>query len=138
LLLLMLARADALAALVTGPDGANLLAAHARAANILRAEEKRDGPHDGPIEPESLTAPEEQALAAALDAAEPAVAEALATERFADAMAALAALRAPLDAFFDRVTVNDPDAGLRRNRLRLLNRVRRATHSIADFGRIEG
>jgi glycyl-tRNA synthetase beta chain len=137
-LLRVLARADALAALVTGPDGANLLAAHARAANILRAEEKRDGPHDGPIEPESLTAPEEQALAAALDAAEPAVAEALATERFADAMAALAALRAPLDAFFDRVTVNDPDAGLRRNRLRLLNRVRRATHSIADFGRIEG
>ena len=137
-LLRVLARADALAALVTGPDGANLLAAHTRAANILRAEEKRDGPHDGAIEPELLTAPEEQVLAAALDAAEPAVAAALAAERFADAMAALAALRAPLDAFFDRVTVNDPDAELRRNRLRLLNRVRRAMHSIADFGKIEG
>jgi glycyl-tRNA synthetase beta chain len=137
-LLRLLARADALAALVTGPDGANLLAAHARAANILRAEEKRDGPHDGPIEPERLTAPEEQALAAALDAAEHAVAAALATERFADAMSALSRLRAPLDAFFDRVTVNDPDAGLRRNRLRLLARLRRAMTSIADFGRIEG
>jgi glycyl-tRNA synthetase beta chain len=137
-LLRVLARADALAVLVTGPDGANLLAAHTRAANILRAEEKRDGPHDGAIEAELLTAPEEQALAAALDAAEPSVATALSSERFADAMAALAALRAPLDAFFDRVTVNDPDAGLRRNRLRLLNRVRRAMQSIADFGRIEG
>jgi glycyl-tRNA synthetase beta chain len=134
----VLARAEALAALVTGPDGANLLAAHTRAANILRAEEKRDGPHDGAVEPERLTAPEEQALAAALDAAEPAVAAALAAERFADAMAALSRLRAPLDAFFDRVTVNAPDAELRRNRLRLLNRVRRAMHSIADFGKIDG
>jgi glycyl-tRNA synthetase beta chain len=137
-LLRVLARAEALAALVTGPDGANLLAAHTRAANILRAEEKRDGPHDGAVEPERLTAPEEQALAAALDAAEPAVAAALAAERFADAMAALSRLRAPLDAFFDRVTVNAPDAELRRNRLRLLNRVRRAMHSIADFGKIDG
>jgi glycyl-tRNA synthetase beta chain len=137
-LLRVLARADALSALVTGPDGADLLAAYTRAASILRAEEKRDGPHDGPIEAERLTAPEEQALAAALDAAEPAVAAALAAERFAEAMGALSRLRAPLDAFFDRVTVNAPDADLRRNRLRLLNRVRRAMHAVADFSRIEG
>jgi glycyl-tRNA synthetase beta chain len=137
-LLRVLARAEALATLLAGPDGANLLAAYTRAASILRAEEKRDGPHDGEVDPELLTAPEEQALAGALDAAEPAVAAALAAERFADAMAALGRLRAPLDAFFDRVTVNAPDAALRRNRLRLLNRVRRAMHAIADFGRIEG
>jgi glycyl-tRNA synthetase beta chain len=137
-LLRVLARADAVTGFLASEAGANLLAAYRRAQSILRAEEKRDGPHDGAVEPERLTAPEEQALATALDAAEPAVAAALATERFTDAMAALAALRAPLDAFFDRVTVNDPDAGLRRNRLRLLNRVRRAMHTIADFGRIEG
>jgi glycyl-tRNA synthetase beta chain len=137
-LLRVLARADALAALLTGPDGADLLAAYTRAASILRAEEKRDGPHDGPVEPRLLEAAEERALAAALEAAEPAVASALAAERFAEAMAALARLRAPLDAFFDRVTVNAPDADLRRNRLRLLHRVRRAMHAVADFGRIEG
>jgi len=134
----LLARADALTSLLATDTGTDLLAAYRRAQNILRAEEKRDGPHDGPIEPERLTAPEEQALAAALDAAEQAVASALAAEHFADAMAALSHLRAPLDAFFDRVTVNDPDAGLRRNRLRLLARVRRAMHGVADFGRIEG
>ncbi|MCX7685513.1 MAG: glycine--tRNA ligase subunit beta [Acetobacteraceae bacterium] len=137
-LLRVLARADALAALVSGPEGANLLAAYTRAASILRAEERRDGPHDGAVEPELLEAAEERALAAALDAAEPAVAAALAAERFAEAMAALAALRAPLDAFFDRVTVNAPEADLRRNRLRLLSRLRRAMHMVADFGRIEG
>lgn len=137
-LLRVLARAEALAALVTGPEGADLLAAYTRAANILRVEEKRDGPHDGPVEPRLLEAAEEKALFAALERAEPAVSAALAAERFADAMAALAALRPPLDAFFDRVTVNAPDADLRRNRLRLLHRVRRAMQAVADFGRIEG
>ncbi len=137
-LLRVLARAEALAALITGPEGADLLAAYTRAANILRAEEKRDGPHEGPVEPRLLEAAEEKALFAALEQAEPAVSAALAAERFADAMAALAALRPPLDAFFERVTVNAPDADLRRNRLRLLHRVRRAMQAVADFGRIEG
>ncbi|WP_372618196.1 glycine--tRNA ligase subunit beta [Falsiroseomonas sp.] len=134
----LLARADALKALVESDTGANLLAAYKRAANILRIEEKKDGPHAGPVDPALLAAPEEQALAAALDAAEPAATAALAAEDFAGAMAALAALRAPLDAFFERVTVNDPDAELRRNRLRLLSRLRTAMDAVADFSKIEG
>jgi glycyl-tRNA synthetase beta chain len=85
-----------------------------------------------------LTAAEEQALAAALDVAEPAAQAALAAEDYGAAMSALAALRASVDAFFDRVTVNDPDAQLRRNRLRLLTRLRTAMDAVADFSRIEG
>jgi glycyl-tRNA synthetase beta chain len=134
----ILARADALKTLVESDTGANLLAAYKRAANILRIEEKKDGPHDGPLDPALLTAPEEQALAAALDAAEPAAQHALAAEDFAAAMAALATLRPPLDAFFDRVTVNDPNPDLRRNRLRLLGRLRAAMNQVADFSKIEG
>jgi len=130
--------ADALATLLESPTGANLLAAYKRAANILRIEEKKDGPHTGTVDAALLAAPEEQALAAALDAAEPAVRAALAAEDYTSAMSALAALREPLDAFFDRVTVNDPDAQLRRNRLRLLNRLRTAMDAVADFARIEG
>ncbi len=137
-LLRLLARADALKALVEGEHGPNLLAAYKRAANILRIEEKKDGPHHGPVDPALLAAPEEVALAAALDAAEPEAAAALETEDYSRAMSALAALRAPLDAFFDRVTVNDPDAQLRRNRLRLLARLRAAMDAVADFSRIEG
>jgi glycyl-tRNA synthetase beta chain len=134
----LLARADALKALVESDTGANLLAAYKRASNILRIEEKKDGPHAGAVDSTLLAAPEEQALAATLDAAEPASRDALAREDFAAAMAALAALREPLDAFFDRVTVNDPDAQLRRNRLRLLTRLRTAMDAVADFSKIEG
>ena len=134
----LLARTDAVAALLGTPDGINLLTAYRRAANILRIEGKRDGPHDGPVDPALLHAAEEYALSDALDAAEPAVATGLAAEAFSDAMRALAALRAPLDAFFDRVTVNAPEPDLRRNRLRLLNRVRAAMDRVADFSRIEG
>lgn len=137
-LIRLLARADALKALVESETGTNLLAAYKRAQNILRIEEKKDGPHAGPVDAGLLTAPEEQALAAALDAAEPATGAALAAEDYGAAMSALAALRAPLDAFFDRVTVNDPDAQLRRNRLRLLTRLRTGMDAVADFSRIEG
>ncbi len=134
----LLARADALKALVESPDGANLLTAYRRAQNILRIEEKRDGPHSGPVDATLLTAPEEKALAASLDDAEPNVARQLAAEDYISAMSALAALRGPVDAFFDRVTVNDPAPELRRNRLRLLARLRAAMDAVADFGRIEG
>ena len=82
--------------------------------------------------------PAESALIAALDAAEPAAARAVAAEAFEAAMAALASLRAPIDAFFDTVTVNDPDAAKRASRLALLARVRAAVHTVADFSRIEG
>ena len=133
-----LGRADALKALVESETGTNLLTAYRRAGNILRIEEKKDGPHAGPVDANLLAAPEEKALAAALDAAEPASRSALEREDYASAMSALAALRAPVDDFFDRVTVNDPDAQLRRNRLRLLTRLRTAMDAVADFSRIEG
>ena len=134
----LLSRSDALRALVEGPDGANLLAAYRRAANILRIEDRKDGPHAGPANPSLLHAPEEIALADALAAAEPTARARLAAEDFAGAMAALATLRAPVDAFFDRVTVNDPNPELRRNRLALLAQLRGAMDSVADLAKIEG
>lgn len=131
--------ADALEAFLASEDGANLRTAHARAVNILRIEERRDGRvHDDAPDAVFFAAAEERALAAALDAVEPTLARELAEERFTEAMATLAALRAPLDAFFDRVTVNDPDPALRANRLRLLARVRRAMARVADFSKLEG
>ena len=134
----LLARSDAVAALLGTPDGANLLTAYRRAANILRIEGKKDGPHEGAPDPALLQAPEEQALAAALDAARPEISRALHAEDFAAAMRAMAALRAPVDVFFDKVTVNAPDPALRRNRLRLLHALRVAMDQVADFSRIEG
>lgn len=134
----LLARTDAVTALLGTEDGGNLLAAYRRAANILRIEEKKDGPHDGPIDPALLELNEEQALAATLDRTEPEIVDRIGREAFADAMVALARLRPPLDAFFDRVTVNDKRPELRRNRLRLLARVRTAMNRAADFSRIEG
>ena len=133
-----LARTAAVAALLGTEDGANLLTAYRRAANIGRIEDKRDGPHEGAPDPALLAEPEERALVAALDAAEPAILASLAGEAYADAMRAMAALRPPLDAFFDRVTVNAPDPALRLNRLRLLRRVRATMDRAADFSRIEG
>ncbi|MGC6400703.1 glycine--tRNA ligase subunit beta [Sphingomonas sp. FW199] len=82
--------------------------------------------------------PAEGALVAALDAAEPLASAAVAEERFGDAMAALASLRAPIDAFFTDVIVNDPDPAIRAARLALLARMRDAVHAVADFSRIEG
>ncbi len=134
----LLARADALRALVESEDGANLLAAYRRAANILRIEEKKDAASytGAELDPAALTLPEEQALSAALDHAVPEAARLLQAENFAEAMAALATLRAPLDAFFDKVLVNEPQ--FRRNRLALLARLRAAMDSIADLSKLEG
>uniref|UniRef100_UPI00226BD447 DALR anticodon-binding domain-containing protein n=1 Tax=Sphingopyxis solisilvae TaxID=1886788 RepID=UPI00226BD447 len=89
------------------------------------------------LSPESMTA-HDAALLAALDAAEPAASAAVADERFTDAMAALASLRAPIDAFFDGVMVNDPDEAVRAYRLGLLARFTGAVHGVADFSKIEG
>jgi glycyl-tRNA synthetase beta chain len=134
----LLARTDAVAELLGTDDGKNLLAAYRRAANILRIEERKDGPHDGLVDPGLLELPEETALSAALDLVQPESQRLLAAEDFAAAMETLASLRRPLDAFFERVTVNDPRPDLRRNRLRLLSRVRAAMHLAADFSKIEG
>jgi glycyl-tRNA synthetase beta chain len=81
---------------------------------------------------------EEAALIAALDSAEPRARAAVEAEDFEGAMAALATLRGPVDAFFDKVTVNDPDRDKRAARLALLARMRDAVHQVADFSRIEG
>ncbi len=134
----LLARADALRALVESEDGANLLAAYRRAANILRIEEKKDAASytGAELNPAELTLPEEVALAAALDRAAPEAARLLHAEKFAEAMAALATLRAPLDAFFEKVLVNEPQ--FRRNRLALLARLRAAMDSVADLSKLEG
>ncbi len=134
----VLARTDAVAAFVATPEGANLLAAYRRAANILRIEDRKDGPHAGAIDATLLREPAETALAAALDAAEPAARAGLAAEDYPAAMTALAALRGPVDAFFNDVMVNAPEPELRRNRLRLLNRLRAAMDTVADFSQIEG
>ena len=134
----LLARTEAVAAMLATEDGANLLAGYKRAANILRIEEKKDGPHDRAVDTALLEAPEEISLAAALDQAEPAVTKRLDSEEFGAAMAEFAALRPQLDAFFTVVTVNDPRATVRLNRLALLARVRAVMGRVADFARIEG
>ena len=138
-LVLLVARVKALQGFLATEDGANLLTGYRRAANILAAEEKKDGvAYDAPPDPALAVEGAEADLVAALDAAEPALDAALAAEDFGGAMAGLAALRAPIDRFFDEVTVNADDPALRANRLRLLNRIRRATGRVADFAAIQG
>jgi glycyl-tRNA synthetase beta chain len=134
----LLARSDAVAGMLGSDDGANLLVGYRRAANILRIEERKDGPHVGAVNAGLLEAAEERALAAVLDRVAPAVAAAVSNEHFTAAVAELASLRPYLDAFFDKVTVNDARPELRRNRLALLSRVRVVMNGVADFSRIEG
>lgn len=132
-------KARALQRFLEGEDGANLLAAYRRASNIVAAEEKKDAARfDGKPSEALLKQPEEKALFAALKAATPKVETALKEERFGDVMQELAALRSPLDAYFESVMVNDADGELRQNRLRTLNLLREAVLSVADFERIEG
>ena len=130
----LLARVKALQAYITTAEGANLLAAYKRAANILKA---ADGVDAAAPAPADLVA-EEHALLTALDTAAPNAAAAVDAEDFEGAMAALASLRAPIDAFFDGVMVNDEDPAKRAFRLGLLARFRDAVHRVADFSRIEG
>ena len=163
----LLARVHALQAFVATPDGANLLAGYKRAANILKKEDWQgiegeiaqtgeEDPLANVDDPDLAAAvaakmaerhekvlsytpePAEKALIDALGEAGPRAADAVAAEDFAGAMAALASLRAPIDAFFDQVTVNDDDRDKRAARLTLLARFREAVHQVADFSRIEG
>lgn len=134
----LLARVTALQSVLSTDEGVNLLAGVRRAGNIVRAEEKKDGAaHDGRTDDGLLAEDEEKALSQALIVAEDGADKALADEDFEAAMAALASLRGPVDAFFDKVTVNDYDPAVRRNRLALLARVGSAAHRIADFSKIE-
>lgn len=135
----LLARVDALAKFLGSDDGANLLVAYRRAANIVRIEEKKDGRSFAePVAEGDLEQDEEKVLASALATVEGEVSAALAKEDFAGAMGALSRLRGPVDAFFDRVTVNADEARLRANRLRLLSAIGRAMGALADFSKVEG
>ena len=134
----LLARTDAVAALLRTDVGASLLAGYRRAANILRIEDRKDGPHTGAPDPVLLMEAEEKALAHALAAAAPGITAHLAAEDFAGAMVAMAGLRGVLDAFFEKVTVNDKRPELRQNRLRLLRAIVDTMDTVADFSRIEG
>ena len=131
-------RANALSAFLGTDDGANLLAGYKRAANILKAEAKKGELPSAPDTPAYTPEPAEAALITALGIAAPKAEAAVAAEDFEGAMAALALLRAPIDAFFETVTVNDSDPDKRAFRLALLERVRAAVHRVADFSRIEG
>jgi glycyl-tRNA synthetase beta chain len=132
-------RVEALDAFLQTADGASLLAGYKRASNILRIEEKKDGlSYAGVPEPLPGSAPEEAALIAAIAATIPAIDAALAQEDYTGAMIALSKLRAPLDAFFEKVFVNDPEPSVRRNRLLLLSQIRAAADRVADFSRIAG
>lgn len=138
-LVLIVRRVEALGKFLDTEDGKNLLAGYKRAANILSIEEKKDKkPYSGEPDAAKLTAPEEKALAAAIKTAENEIAAALKNEDFEAAMRAMAKLRAPVDAFFDKVIVNAEDKAVRENRLKLLNRIREATRQVADFSRIDG
>jgi glycyl-tRNA synthetase beta chain len=139
-LLMIVKRVEALGSLLDTEDGKNLLTGYRRAANILRAEEKKDGAgaFDAAHDEAALIAPEEIALAAAIGLASTEALERVAAEDFEGAMRALAKLRTPVDAFFDKVTVNVDDPRLRLNRLRLLDELRQSVHKVADFSKIGG
>ena len=138
-LVLIVKRVEALGAFLETEDGANLLAGYKRAANILKAEEKKDdAPIEGEVDPSQFEQDEERALNTAIETATSRADAALKAEDFAAAMAALAELRGPVDAFFEGVTVNADDAKLRANRLRLLTSIRAALHRVADFSKIAG
>jgi glycyl-tRNA synthetase beta chain len=138
-LLLIVRRVAALARFLETDDGRSLLTGYRRAANILRDEEKKSGQRfAGEVNPELLAEPEERALFAAIVTAEAEAETAVGLEDFDRAMVCLANLRAPVDAFFERVLVNVPEPAVRANRLRILDRIRRATLAVADFSRITG
>ncbi|MDE3027712.1 MAG: glycine--tRNA ligase subunit beta [Paracoccaceae bacterium] len=138
-LTLLVKRAEALSAFVKTDDGTNLLQGFKRANNILTAEEKKDGvEYSFGADAKFAETPEEKTLFTALDTAEATIAPAMKAEDFPAAMAAMAALRAPIDAFFNAVQVNSDNAVIRRNRLNLLSRIRATCTQVADLTKVEG
>lgn len=135
----LVARVEALQSFLKTDEGTNLLAGYKRAANILKAEEKKDKTtFDGDPDPEALTQAEEKALYVELATASDLIRAEVERERFVEAMGVMARLRGPVDAFFDKVKVNDDDPKVRENRLKLLSRLRATLHLVADFSKIEG
>ena len=138
-LLMIVHRVEALGKFLDSDDGKNLLAGYKRATNIIRIEEKKDKrEYIGAPDSKKYQLPEEKSLAKAIDVAKKEAAASVAREDFAAAMRAMAKLRPRVDEFFDKVTVNVDDKALRENRLKLLNEIREATRSVADFSKIEG
>jgi glycyl-tRNA synthetase beta chain len=137
-LLMVVRRVEALGKFLDTDDGKNLLAGAKRASNILSIEEKRDKrTFDGEPSPALYTLAEEKALADAIDLAKVEASVAVMNEDFASAMGAIAKLRPAVDAFFDKVKVNDDDPKVRENRLKLLSEIRAATRLVADFSKIQ-
>jgi glycyl-tRNA synthetase beta chain len=137
-LLMVVRRVEALGRFLDTDDGKNLLAGTKRAANILRIEEKKDGKaYDGAPDAALYSLDEEKTLAKAIDQVKVEASAAVANEDFAAAMSAMAKLRPAVDAFFDKVKVNDDDPKVRENRLKLLNEIRAATRAVADFSKIQ-
>ena len=137
-LLTVTRKAQALQKLIDSEDGQNLLAGYKRATNILAAEEKKGAEFGNAVQAGIFNAEEEKALYAAINTAEENADAAVKNEDFESAMAALATLRKPVDAFFDNVLVNDEDEAVRANRLALLDRIRTTTSGVADFSKISG
>ena len=138
-LALIVKRVNALGEFLKTDDGANLLAGVKRAANILGIEEKKDkGSYEGVYDLKLLKEPEELKLAAAIEGVKQDTTAAINVENFAGAMRALAELRGPVDAFFDKILVNADDANIRVNRLAMLSEIRAATQTVADFSKIAG
>jgi len=137
-LLMVVRRVEALGKFLDSDDGKNLLAGTKRASNILAIEEKKDKrTFDGAPDASLFKVDEEKALAAAIAQVKTEAGAAVAKEDFASAMSAMAKLRPAVDAFFDKVKVNDDDAKVRENRLKLLNEIREATRAVADFSKIQ-
>ncbi len=137
-LLMVVRRVEALGKFLDTDDGKNLLAGTKRASNILSIEEKKDKrTFDGAPDASLYKLDEEKALAKAIDQVKSEAGAAVAKEDFAAAMSAMAKLRPAVDAFFDKVKVNDDDAKVRENRLKLLGEIRAATRAVADFSKIQ-
>ncbi|MDA9437207.1 glycine--tRNA ligase subunit beta [Bradyrhizobium sp. CCBAU 51627] len=137
-LLMIVRRVEALGKFLDSDDGKNLLAGTKRASNILSIEEKKDKrSFDGAPDAALYSLGEEKALAKAIGVVKAEAGAAVAKEDFAAAMSAMAKLRPPVDAFFDKVRVNDDDTRVRENRLKLLNEIRSATRAVADFSKIQ-
>ncbi|MCO6388348.1 glycine--tRNA ligase subunit beta [Aliihoeflea sp. 40Bstr573] len=137
-LLLIVSRVAALGMFLDSEDGKNLLAGTKRAANILAAEEKKGTAIAAAVDPSLFRQPEESALFEAVNHAEKNASQAIQMPDFSAAMMALSVLRAPVDAFFEAVLVNDENQAVRANRLALLARIREATSAVADFSKIAG
>ena len=138
-LLMIVRRVEALSKFLATDDGKNLLSGVKRASNILKIEEKKDNRNfSGAPNDKILVKGEEKALFTAVNQAEALARKAVAAEDFESAMKAIAKLRGPVDEFFEKVIVNDPNKDYRENRLKLLNRIRAATLAVADFSKIEG